>query len=181
MPKYIAFLRAINVGGHIVKMETLKSLFEDLGFKNVETFIASGNVIFDSPTKNVAPLERKIEKHLHQSLGYEVATFVRTPGELSKITKYKPFSDSDITAEGHTLYVGFLGSSPAKTAAEKLLGAVTPFDDFHLAGVELYWLCRGKFSDSLFSGARLEKCLGMQTTLRNVNTVRRLVAKYPEQ
>src|SRR6185369_8391120 len=63
MPKYVAFLRAINVGGHVVKMDQLRALFEALGFANVETFIASGNVIFDSKSKNVAALERKIDRH----------------------------------------------------------------------------------------------------------------------
>ncbi len=178
MPKYIAFLRAINVGGHTVKMDHLKSLFEELGFSNVETFIASGNVIFDSPSKNAATLEKKIEKHLHKSLGYEVTTFLRTPADLLKITKHKPFSDPDLTADMHTVYIGFLAASPNKTVVEKLLASATPVDDFHISGVELYWLCRGKFTESPFSGARLEKVLGMRTTLRNSNTVRRLVAKY---
>jgi uncharacterized protein (DUF1697 family) len=63
MPRYVAFLRAINVGGHIVKMDYLRSLFEELGFTNVETFIASGNVVFDSSYKNPASLEKKIEGH----------------------------------------------------------------------------------------------------------------------
>ena len=61
MPKYVAFLRAINVGGHLVKMDYLRTLFEALGFENVETFIASGNVIFDSKSKNTQALEKKIE------------------------------------------------------------------------------------------------------------------------
>ena len=56
MPKYIAFLRAINVGGHIVKMDQLRKLFEELQFEHVEKFIASGNVIFDTKSKNIAAL-----------------------------------------------------------------------------------------------------------------------------
>jgi uncharacterized protein (DUF1697 family) len=78
MPKFVAFLRAINVGGHLVKMDELRGLFEALGFTNVETFIASGNVIFDSKATNVKSLERKIEKHLEASLGYAVTTFIRS-------------------------------------------------------------------------------------------------------
>ena len=74
MPKYFAFLRAINVGGHTVKMDYLRALFEALGFANVETFIASGNVIFETKSKDTNALQREIEKHLHQALGYEVAT-----------------------------------------------------------------------------------------------------------
>jgi len=77
MPKYVAFLRAINVGGHTVKMDHLRGLFEALSFSNVETFIASGNVIFDTKSKDQQTLERKIEKHLRETLGYAVTTFDR--------------------------------------------------------------------------------------------------------
>lgn len=178
MPKYIAFLRAINVGGRIVKMDQLKTLFEEMGFSNVETFIASGNVIFDTGSKNISSVERKIEKHLRKKLGYEVGTFIRTVTDLLKIAEYKPFSDNDLTAEGHTVYVGFLTESPVKEHVAALLALRTPADDFHVFGNEVYWLCRGRFSDSMFSGTKLEKCLKMSTTLRNSNTIRRLVAKY---
>jgi uncharacterized protein (DUF1697 family) len=178
MPKHIAFLRAINVGGHTVKMDHLRTLFEAAGFRNVETFIASGNVIFDSKSTSAMALERKIEKHLHQSLGYEVATFIRTLPELVEIARYTPFPDVHTEADTHTVYIGFLGSAPNKEAEQKLISAATPVDDFHICRAEVYWLCRTTFGQSLFSGARLEKCLGMQTTLRNSNTVRRLVAKY---
>ena len=80
MTVYIAFLRAINVGGRTVKMDRLRGLFEHLGYADVETFIASGNVIFQSPAEDTRALEQQIEAHLAASLGYEVATFVRTRG-----------------------------------------------------------------------------------------------------
>jgi len=83
MPKYVAFLRAINVGGHTVKMDHLRRLFEAIGFTNVETFIASSDVIFDSTSKSTKALERKIEDYLHRTLGYEVATFIRTTSEVA--------------------------------------------------------------------------------------------------
>ena len=72
MPRLIAFLRAINVGGHNVTMAELRGLFESLSLKEVETFIASGNVIFSSPSGDIRALQRKIEKQLLRSLGYEV-------------------------------------------------------------------------------------------------------------
>ena len=78
MPRYVAFLRAINVGGHVVKMDDLRRRFAQLGFTEVETFIASGNVIFSSPSRDAAALEKKIERQLEKSFGYEVKTFVRT-------------------------------------------------------------------------------------------------------
>ena len=93
MPRYITFLRAINVGGHIVKMEYLETLFEELGFSNVETFIASGNVIFESSSKDTKALEQTIEKHLLEKLGYAVTTFIRTDLQVSEIASYKPFNE----------------------------------------------------------------------------------------
>jgi uncharacterized protein (DUF1697 family) len=72
MPRYVAFLRAINVGGHIVKMDALRRHFASLGFDDVETFIASGNVIFQSRSTAAAALERRIEACLEERLGYEV-------------------------------------------------------------------------------------------------------------
>src|SRR5207344_913474 len=98
MPKLVAFLRAINVGGHTVGMAALRAEFEALGLKDVETFIASGNVIFTAPPENRAALEQKIERHLHGALGYEVKTFVRTELEVAAVAVYKPFSDARVRA-----------------------------------------------------------------------------------
>ena len=74
MTKYIAFLRAINVGGHVIKMDALRVHFEALGYQNVETFIASGNVIFEAKAKIATAFEAEIEVQLKKSLGYDVAT-----------------------------------------------------------------------------------------------------------
>jgi uncharacterized protein (DUF1697 family) len=178
MPKYIAFLRAINVGGHTVKMDYLRNLFTGLGFRNVETFIASGNVIFDSAAKSSRALEKKIESCLLTALGYEVATFIRSTAELADIAQHKPFSDSELSAAAHALYIGFMASEPSDTAKKKLLSLTTKVDDFRLNGREVYWLCRTKFSDSQISGALLAKTLGMPATLRNSTTVKKMAAKY---
>jgi uncharacterized protein (DUF1697 family) len=177
MSKFLAFLRAINVGGHTVKMDHLRSLFEGLGFSNVETFIASGNVIFDSPSRNSKSLEKKIESALQTALGYEVTTFVRSLKELSEIAAYQPFAETDVTA-AHAVYVGFIAESPSEVAKQKLLSLSTKDDEFHLNGREIYWLCRTKFSDSKISGTLVAKALGMPATLRNATTIKKLAAKY---
>ncbi len=78
MPRYVAFLRAINVGGHTVKMDYLRMLFEALGFSNVETFIASGNVIFDSKATSAKALEKRIEHCLAEALGSRSGRSVQT-------------------------------------------------------------------------------------------------------
>ena len=176
MPRYIAFLRAINVGGHIVKMQRLKELFQQARFGAVETFIASGNVIFTSPSQEAALLEEQIETLLQRELGYEVKTFLRTDAELAKTAAHIPFEAlADATS---TLYIGFLKTAPPAATKARLLAAQTAVDDFAICGRELFWRCRVASRESVFSGARLEKTLGMATTLRNVNTVRRLAAKY---
>src|SRR4051794_37291900 len=111
--RYIAFLRAINVGGHVVKMDALRTHFEALRLVNVETFIASGNVIFDAPTldaasSDAASLEQEIERRLEKKLGYEVATFLRTPRELAAVAAQQPFGAGDPLDAGHALSVGFV-------------------------------------------------------------------------
>ena len=70
--RHVAFLRAINVGGHVVTMEVLKRQFAKMGFAGVETFIASGNVVFETRSKSREAAERNIEHALHKALGYEV-------------------------------------------------------------------------------------------------------------
>jgi uncharacterized protein (DUF1697 family) len=170
--KYVAFLRAINVGGRVVKMDRLRELFSAMRLSNVETFIASGNVIFDSKAADVSALEKKIEAALQKALGYRSATFVRSTPELAKIAETNPFED-----EG-TLYIGFMQKAPAAEAQRKLLSYNSEVDTFHFDGRELYWLTRGRISDTPFSGPMLEKSLGLEATLRNVNTVRKLAAKY---
>ena len=178
MSKYVAFLRAINVGGHIVKMDYLRTLFEGLGFTNVETFIASGNVIFDANSKNTKALEKKIEQQLLKSLGYNVATFVRSVAEVAAVANATPFSEKALKGNGITLYVGFLASEPSDEAKQELANCVNKLNDFVVADREVFWLSRAKFSETDFSGARLEKILKMQTTLRNTNTAQRIAAKY---
>jgi len=178
MPKYVAFLRAINVGGHTVKMDYLRGLFEAAGFAKVETFIASGNVVFDTRSKNTQALEQKIERHLRKILGYEVRTFVRDTSELVAVANYKPFNETELSAAGNTLYVGFLPEEPSSEAKRKLLLVSSATDEFAVHGREVYWLCRTSFSESTVSGALLEKTLGLSATFRNVNTVRRIAAKY---
>ncbi|MFN2564926.1 MAG: DUF1697 domain-containing protein [Gemmatimonadaceae bacterium] len=176
MSRYVAFLRAINVGGRVVKMDQLRALFEAMRLRNVETFIASGNVLFDTRSDNVDSLERRIEKRLEGLLGYEVVTFVRTPEEIAAAAAYAPFGDPAALGPVHALYVGFLKTAPSEEAKQKLLSYRTKTDDLDVQGREVYWRAVKSLRESLFSGALLEKTLG-PATMRNVSTVRKLAAK----
>lgn len=182
MCKYIAFLRAINVGGRNIKMVDLRALFGALDLKNVQTFIASGNVIFDPPAIEVPLLERQIAEHLHDCLGYKVDTFIRSNSELAEMAVYQPFGEIELSKGGNTLKIAFLSAPITSEAQHRLLSYRTDVDDFHVNGQEVYWLCRKALGKSRFSGSVLEKAVGGPATLRNINTIRRLVAKYaPEK
>src|SRR5215212_9265495 len=140
--KYVAFLRAINVGGHVVKMDQLRSLFEQLKLSNVETFIASGNVIFDTKSTNIKSLESKIEKHLKKALGYDVHSFVRSIPELSLIATHKPFTDEELNTPTNTLFVAFVAAAPSMEVKKKIAMLASAIDDFHIDGREVYCLYR---------------------------------------
>ena len=178
MPRYVAFLRAINVGGHIVKMEDLRRLFGSMGFLKVETFIASGNVIFETNSKAPANIAAKIETLLGKELGYDVATFVRTDSEVHAIARYKPFREADLKT-ARAFCVGFLAEPLGKDGARNLMAFKTAIDDFHAQGREIYWLCKKGQSDSTFSNVSFEKRLGIRSTFRGMNTIWKLTAKYP--
>jgi uncharacterized protein (DUF1697 family) len=176
VPRYVAFLRAVNVGGRVVKMDKLRALFEAMRFANVETFIASGNVLFDTRSVDTAALEQRIEAHLERSLGYEVLTFVRTPAEVAAAAAYEPFGDPTEIGPTHGIYVAFLKAEPSRDAQEKLLSYRTKTDDLYVRGREVHWRAVKSLRESLFTGALLEKTLG-PATMRNVSTVRKLAAK----
>ncbi len=178
MPKYVAFLRAINVGGRVVKMDRLRSLFEELPLSDVETFIASGNVIFTAASRSPAALEAKIGALLGQRLGYAVPTFLRTPAELALVARQRPFGDVALSAKGAAMYVGFVAQPPEAVVRKKFLGMKCATDEFQIRGREVYWLCHKRMMESLYSGAQIEKALGVPVTFRNLNTVEKLATKH---
>lgn len=170
----MALLRAINVGGRVVKMERLRAIIEAAGFENVETLIASGNVIFESAATNQGLIEGKLESALEKSLGYPVATFVRSRAEIAATAARRPFRHMP---NGSTLYIAVARAAIDRATASDLLAQQTATDQFRILGREVYWLCLTRFSDSAFSGARLEKLLGQQVTARNANTIGKLAVR----
>ena len=177
MPRYIAFLRAINVGGHTVKMDRLRQIFDSLGFSNVETFLASGNVVFETTAQDTAALETRITAGLRAALGYEVATFLRTPAELARIATHQAFPQSDLDA-AQALNIAFLAAPLDAEAVRKLMALKTAIDDFATHEREIRWLCLKMQSESTFSIAVLEKTLARKATLRGANTVQKMAVKY---
>lgn len=178
MPRCIAFLRALNVGGHTVKMTHLKSIFESLGFSDVETFIASGNVIFKTKGPASSAMAKKIEARLKDELGYEVETFIRTDAEVVALSQLVAFSPEEV-AGAHMVYCGFLRAPLTAHAAVALETFNTANEVFRHTGKEIHFLSRISMADSKFSNAKFERQLGVPTTFRNVNTIARLAKKYP--
>ncbi|MDA1080922.1 MAG: DUF1697 domain-containing protein [Gemmatimonadetes bacterium] len=175
LTRYAAFMRALNVGGHVVKMDLLKSIFVKLGHKNVESFIASGNIVFESSSRSGAALEKKISEALKSALGYEVASFLRTAAELSEIAAYTPFKGID---DGPTYVVGFLAAPLDAATTKKLMALRSKADRIHVCGREFWWYSDNRQSEPTFTTAVMERTLGQRTTLRNLRTVRKMAAKW---
>lgn len=175
--RYFAFLRAINVGGHTVKMHQLCALFAELGYQAVESFIASGNMVFLAPVRLPNELEPHISQHLERSLGFPVTVFLRSESELASICRYQPFSAEE-TAHAKALNIAFLAQPLSASAQQRLFAHENAIDRFQVNDREVYWLCQTKQSDSKFSNAVLEKAIQAQSTLRTVNTVLRMGKKW---
>lgn len=177
MQRYIAFLRGMNLGNRRLPMSRLKSLFEELKFRDVATFIASGNVLFSSDVADTASLESKIAQHLGKSLGYPVDTFIRTAAEVSTISRSTPFPGEDENQV--TIHVGFFHARLPATTAAGLAALHTDVDEFRVIGREYYWLCRIRISESKVWTLPEAKALRLPTTtMRNMKSLRKLVAKH---
>ena len=174
MTKYVAFLRAINVGGHaIIKMTDLKQMFESLGLENVQTYIQSGNVIFESAEDDTASLEAQIESQFEKATGYKTKLFVRTLRDVQSIAQNSPF-----TANGdETVHIGFLKEKPDKKHKEALLSLKSDADDFAIRGREVYNL-RHDREKSIFSNNFIEKFLKIPATTRNMTVIKKIGEKY---
>ncbi|HVO99700.1 MAG TPA: DUF1697 domain-containing protein [Bryobacteraceae bacterium] len=175
MAIYIAFLRAINVGGRVVKMDALREIFKGCGLRGVETFIASGNVIFEASTAK--PLEGKIEKQLKSVLGYEVETFVRSAEEVRAVSLYQPFPAAAVEA-ARSLHVGFLRDALSPATAARVKEFDSDVDEFHVHGREVYWLCRVPQAETKVNPKKFERAIEGPATFRNRNTIARLAARY---
>ncbi len=170
--KYVAFLRAINVGGtKVIKMEDLRRMFESIGFTNVATYIQSGNVIFEAAEAD-AP-RAQIESQIQQTFGFEVEVFLRSMDEVHAIVEKSPFEQQG----EETLFIHLLQTAPSAKSRQAVLALSTPTDEFAVQGREVYWLRRDR-DKSPFNNNMIEKALGMSATARNLNTMTKIVEKY---
>jgi uncharacterized protein (DUF1697 family) len=178
MPRYVAFLRAINVGGaHTVKMQILRQVFEGLGFSNVTSFIASGNLIFETPAREPSALEERIEGALLQALGIDATPFIRTGLQLSHIAGFNAFPASRIGA-GDESNVIFLSTRPGARVKAAFKAFHSEAEEFHVHGREIYWLRHRTPEGIPYSILALSRVLAEPFTVRSMNTVRKISEKY---
>ena len=178
MPNCAAFLRGVNLGrNRRVSGAELRSLFEEMGFRDVNTFRTSGNVVFGAGGESVAELTARIEQHLAESLGYEVATFLRTASQLRAIADHEPFAPSLIEASSGKLQVAMLTEKPGSALRDDVLAIATDDDRLAFGDRELYWLPSGGMSDSALDMKAIGKLLG-STTIRTKGTIDLMAAKY---
>ena len=171
MPRFVALLRAINTPPRHVKMDRLRSIFEALGCDDVATFIASGNVIF-----NTAPegdLVSRIETALEADLGFPVPVFLRTATEVVAAADCRPFGDVEGSVE-----ISFLPDGPDPDRVRELLDGVTGNDRLAVVGREVHWLRHGSRAESEHNEGRVVRTLGMLTTRRSAQTVRAIADRF---
>ena len=164
MAKYVAFLKAINVGGHVVKMDALRDLFAGLKFANVETFIASGNVIFRSANSE-AQIKAALEASLKVYAGKPIGVLVRTAAELAAVLKANPFPEA---APNSTVAI-FLHTRPPATALAEITGQAG--EEVRLGKREVYV----RYGDGM-AKSKLRIPAAADGTARNMNTIAKLTA-----
>jgi uncharacterized protein (DUF1697 family) len=177
MSRYAAFLRGMNVGGHRVKNDELRSRFEAMGFRDVSTFRASGNVVFTAEYEPLAEMTVRIEVGLAESLGYEVPTFLRADSEVRAIAALEPFAPAQVNASAGKLQVAMLSTQPVARTRSDVLALSTDQDRLAFGERELYWLPSGGILDSALDLKAIGALLGPMTT-RTKNTVEQIAGKH---
>lgn len=169
MPIYIALLRGINVGGNMLKMERLRKVCAELGWKNIRTYVQSGNIVFEAG-KDSAHWIKTLERRLEGECRLPVSVAIRTGEEIARVAAHNPFlREKGIDVK--RLGVTFLRESPAAAAVKSLAIPGAGADRFICAGSEIYLHCPGGFGETKLSNNTFERLLGIRATTRNWNTV----------
>ena len=179
MPHFVAFLRGINLGKRRIKMDDLQSHFETLGFTDVSTFIASGNVLFTTKSRTVDKLAKRIESHLEQELGYSVPTLIRTQNEITDLVAQAPLGELFSDGPKPSTQVTFFSEALPDATAKALVNFRSSTDAFAIVGRELYWRCATRISEStVWKDPAINPHHIPTGTTRNLNTLQKLVARF---
>ena len=171
MPRAVALLRAINVGGRFVKMEKVRELATRAGFANVSTYIQSGNLLFDCSAREAPRMETKLEALWQKELGWDIATLVRTQKEIAELFDEGANLAHGLKGKDARHYVSFLRAEPARAAVEELHRWSYAKERLLVRGRELHFWCTIPSHEAKFTNARLEKAVKLQATTRDWKTV----------
>jgi uncharacterized protein (DUF1697 family) len=182
MSRYTAFLRGMNVGNRRLTNEELCAVFAQLGFRDIASFRASGNVVFAAGRSEIgqrpaAEVTKRIEKGLAEALGYAVPTYVRTAQEVQKIAASRPFAAELVEASVGKLHVGLLSRAPSASTQADVLSLGSDQDRLAFGKRELYWLASGRMIESGLDLKAVESELGAMT-LRTKSTIELIAGKY---
>lgn len=170
MNTFIALFRGINVGGkNRLPMKELTALLEELGLKSIQTYIQSGNVIFQSRKKQTGKLAKEISARIGETHGFEPHLILLGTDELQSAIDNNPFP----VKEGKSLHFFFLDSVPRKPDLDKLQAVQTKSEQFHLQDKVFYLHAPDGIGRSKLA-AKVEACLSVPVTARNWNTVSQL-------
>lgn len=177
MSRLVALLRGINLGDRRVRMATLRGHFEAMGLERVESWQAAGNVIFDPAGRELPGLEREVEEHLEEALGFPAATFVRPLARLEELADHPAVARA--RDDGFTPHAIFLRREPDGDARDALRALEGEDDAFRFDGRHVLWMRRGGVSDAEISPAALDGALGgPDHTMRKLTTVERIVQRF---
>lgn len=172
MGKYIAILRGINVSGQKkIKMDELRLLMQELKLKNVQTYIQSGNLIFEYSKVIDFELAKKIGEKIYQNYGFQVPVITRTLSEWKYVFDNNPFL-KDRNEDISKLHVTFLADNPQQEYLDKIKELNYPPDEFIIAGKHIYLFCPNGYGITKFSNTFFENKLKVTATTRNVKTVK---------
>ncbi len=175
MTIYISILRGINVSGQkMIKMDVLKQLYTDLGFKSVSTYIQSGNVIFQYKKTKEQDLAQKIIKEIKKQLGFDVPVLVKEHSEVKDIIKKNPFI-KDQSKDPAFLHVKFLADTPLAADVTKIVATTYLPDEFKIIDTAVYLYCPNGYGNTKLTNTFLEKKLNVSATTRNWKTTNELV------
>lgn len=175
MPVVISMLRAVNVGGHHkIKMDVLRDLYVSLKLRDPQTYVQSGNVVFQTNVKDLVLLARRIEQAIEQKFGFRPSVILRTTSELRDAIARNPFA-SRSGIEPSRLAVTFLAGEPAAEAGAKLLAIPAAPEELRLDGRELFTYFPNGMARPKLSWALVERTLAIPGTSRNWNTVAKLL------
>ncbi len=169
---YVAFLRAINTGNRRIKMVDLRSLYGDLGFSDVATYIATGNVIFDAPSPPPLAL---LEQPFEDRFGFASEVFLRTAAQVESLIGRNPWTDADAVV----VEVSFLEHEPEGAPSRTLEATAVAPEQLLVDGTEVLFLRGlGRGVPTIHKEATSLKVLGMKMTRRSMATVHRIHDRY---